>query len=74
MIMNTNISDYKYNIKTLNRNAAFKDLIKVQLSLSNVLYIKYETFQGQPYQTSGMLSNEEVSILSSLYSHQNNLF
>ena len=50
--------EYRSNIKTLNRNAAFKDLVKVQLSHSNVLDIKYETFRPQPYLTSDMFSKK----------------
>ena len=56
-------------IKNLTREAAFKDLVDIQLRHSKVKDIKYETFKCQPYLSSGMFSNEEVSILASLRSH-----
>ena len=43
--MNTNIIEHKSNIKTLTRNAAFNDQIKVQLSHSKVLDINMKLFE-----------------------------
>ena len=68
-VTNTGQIEYKQTIKNLTRKKAFKDLVNVQLSHSKVMDIKYDSFKCQSYLSSGIFSNEEVSILASLRSH-----
>ena len=67
--MNTGLIEFKATIMNLTREAAFKDLVGIQLRNSKVMDIKYESFEFQPYLLRVMFSNEEVSILASIRFH-----
>ena len=60
---------YKNLIKSKIRKAAFKHLTALQDTHEKVKYIKYDKFEIQPYMTSPLFSNEEVSNLADLRSH-----
>ena len=68
-IIQTKESVYKKIIKQLVRNATFESLVNIQQSHTKVKHIKYEQLKCEKYLTSGMFSNEEITILSSLRSH-----
>ena len=68
-IMQTNEKAFKPFIKNLVKNAAFEALIKIQQKHTKVNHLRYDEFKCQEYLTSGIFSNEEISILSSLRSH-----
>ena len=68
-IITTNEKSYKKLIKQSTREAAFKTLKDIQMSHKKVNHINYEKFECQEYLRSGIFSNEEISILSSLRSH-----
>ena len=51
------------------KNAAFEALKKIQQKHTKVNHLKYGEFKCQEYLTSGIFSNEDISILSSLRSH-----
>ena len=68
-ITHTATASYKNTIKISTRRAAFVDLKNKHQNHSKVSEIIYENFQCQEYLSSGMFSNEEISVLSSLRSH-----
>ena len=68
-IMQTNEKAFKPFIKNLVKNAAFEALMKIQQKHTKVNHLRYDEFKCQEYLTSGIFSNEEISILSSLRSH-----
>ena len=68
-ITHTTTESYKNTIKTSTRKAAFIDLKNTQKNHSKVSEIEYENYKCQEYLSSGMFSNEEISVLSSLRSH-----
>ena len=68
-ITKTTTVGFKNTIKSSMKRAAFIELKNMQRNHSKISKIKYENFECQEYLSSGMFTNEEISVLSSLRSH-----
>ena len=68
-ISNSGSNKYKTHMKHLTRVAAFNELIDIKNEHTKVKNIDYKKFETQPYLSSAMFTNEDVSILASLRSH-----
>ena len=68
-ITHTQEKTYKKIIKNLVKSAALKLLINVQQKHTKVKHIKYDVLKCEKYLTSGIFSNEEITILSSMRSN-----
>ena len=68
-IVKTPKKAFKRYIKNLVQVAAFQTLVGMQQKHTKVKQIKYESLKCQEYLTSGIFSNDEISILSSLRSN-----
>ena len=68
-VVQTQKKVFKRFIKNLAKNATFQALTNMQQSHTKVKDIKYNELKSQEYLTSGIFTNEEISILSSLRSH-----
>ena len=67
-IRTTNTTQYKKNIKSRLKQAAFKYLKEIQSKHSKVKDISYENLETQKYMTNPIFSNEEVNVLHALRS------
>ena len=61
-IRTTNTTQYKKNIKSRLKQAAFKYLKEIQSKHSKVKDISYENLETQKYITNPIFSNEEVNV------------
>ena len=68
-IVKTPKRTFKRHIKNLVQVATFQTLVQMQQKHTKVKQIKYETLKCQEYLKSGIFSNDEISILSSLRSN-----
>ena len=67
-IVNTSVSSYKKFIKSKVKNAALRHLNQLKESHSKVKHIEYKGLETQPYLTSPLFTNDDVSLLFSLRS------
>ena len=63
-ISNSGSNKYKTHMKHLTRVAAFNELIDIKNEHTKVKNIDYKKFETQPYLSSAMFTNEDVSILA----------